>query len=528
MSVTIEQALRLPSLRRAEVAGGAGGLDKPVLSVSVLECSETSEELDYLYQNIDHAEGELAITSFYGIRNNVELQLETMKKLAGIGIVGLVLYYVGIVVPGIDDRLVRLADSMDFPLICMPPDDSNIRYSETISEVMEAVIKDQMNEKNYSMELLAQMSKLSEEQRTVDSMLYLVSNRLHVTVVLTDAEKHLLAMAAWPRSNKPDWKELKKHVPESGQTYRSFLFGNHITHVYREDMNDGPESNFSLFMFSESKTIETLLWHQAADGISMGMSLWGKNHDRMGLRELVRAIIKDEPIKMRRIADLYHINISEINDMLIVHSIKNDNLSSYRNEILNISADYAQIKMCEPYENDILLFYTGQPVLSDLENWSLAVEEYFRAIDKDVCITRCNNLQDTTDVKNAYYSNQAYIADARTVFNNKNVFSLPEIEFIKSCRIITDSGEESIERYLSSLRWLAESKDGDALIETLTSYFLDNKTNISETAKSLFVHKNTIKYRLRKISNILGIRIGEMPGSQNILYAVAIWRLLKK
>lgn len=66
MSVTIEQTLRLPSLRKATVVGGADGLDKLVLSISVLECSETSEELDYLYQNINYAGGELAITSFYG------------------------------------------------------------------------------------------------------------------------------------------------------------------------------------------------------------------------------------------------------------------------------------------------------------------------------------------------------------------------------------------------------------------------------------------------------------------------------
>lgn len=528
MSVTIEQTLRLPSLRRATVVGGADGLDKLVLSISVLECSETSEELEYLYQNINYAGGELAITSFYGIRDNVDLQLETMKKVAGIGIVGIILYYVGIVVPRIDDKLIRLADEMNFPLICMPLNDSTIRYSETISEVMEAIIKDQLSETNYSMELLAQMSKLSEEQRTVDSMLYLVSNRLHATVVLTDAEEQVLAVASWPHSQKPEWTELRAYIPTIGQTHRSFQFDTHITHVYRQDVSAGVNYNYTLFVFSESKTIEATLWHQAVDGISLGMNLWGKNHDQMGLRELVRAIIKDEPIKMRRIADLYHINVSEINDMMIVHSIKNDNLSIYRNEILNISTDYAHIKMCEPYENDILVFYTGQPALSELENWSKAIEECCVKNDKKVCITRCNNLRDTTDVKSAYYANHAYILDAKTVFNNKTVFSLPEIEFVKTCRSITDSGEESIERYLSSLRWLAESKDGDELIETLTSFFLDNRTSITETAKALFVHKNTIKYRLQKVSNNLGVRIGEMPGSQNILYAVAIWRLLKK
>ena len=39
MSVTVEDLLRLPSLRHAKVLGGAGGLHKVVSSISVLESS---------------------------------------------------------------------------------------------------------------------------------------------------------------------------------------------------------------------------------------------------------------------------------------------------------------------------------------------------------------------------------------------------------------------------------------------------------------------------------------------------------
>lgn len=81
MSITIEQAIKLPSLRNATVVAGKNGLDKNILTITVLECSELTAEVDALYDNIKYMGSELAITSFYGVRNDVESQLKILHEI---------------------------------------------------------------------------------------------------------------------------------------------------------------------------------------------------------------------------------------------------------------------------------------------------------------------------------------------------------------------------------------------------------------------------------------------------------------
>ena len=48
----------------------------------------------------------------------------------------------------------------------------------------------------------------------------------------------------------------------------------------------------------------------------------------------------------------------------------------------------------------------------------------------------------------------------------------------------------------------ADSKTGSLYVDTLRSYF-DNNQSVSQTASALFVHRNTINYRLNKIRSLL-------------------------
>lgn len=53
-----------------------------------------------------------------------------------------------------------------------------------------------------------------------------------------------------------------------------------------------------------------------------------------------------------------------------------------------------------------------------------------------------------------------------------------------------------------------DSKNNSSLLETLEAY-LNSGMNKSLTASELYVHKNTVKYRLNKIEEILKKRISE-------------------
>ena len=66
-----------------------------------------------------------------------------------------------------------------------------------------------------------------------------------------------------------------------------------------------------------------------------------------------------------------------------------------------------------------------------------------------------------------------------------------------------------------------------SLLETLECYLLDARMHVTLTAEKMFLHKNTIKYRLQRIADHLGFVPGELPESMPLFTACALDRLLR-
>ncbi|WP_429983965.1 hypothetical protein [Lysinibacillus pakistanensis] len=90
-----------------------------------------------------------------------------MQHLHDLGELGLILYYVGIVLPEIPEKVLHLADAQDFIIICMPKNDYSLRYNEEIYEVMEAIIHNQLVNDHFVKETLEKVSLLPEHLQSI-------------------------------------------------------------------------------------------------------------------------------------------------------------------------------------------------------------------------------------------------------------------------------------------------------------------------------------------------------------------------
>lgn len=64
------------------------------------------------------------------------------------------------------------------------------------------------------------------------------------------------------------------------------------------------------------------------------------------------------------------------------------------------------------------------------------------------------------------------------------------------------------------------------LQKTLAVFLLDGASSVTKTAQLLYLHKNTVKYRIKRIADLLGYHPGKMPEAAALYQAVAVQRLL--
>lgn len=196
MTVTIGNVLRLPSLRGASLLTNAQGLGMPVTAVSVLEYSEVTEVQKSLVDHVHYRGNELVLTAFANVRDNVTAQCENIRLMKDQGDTGLVLFYVGILMPKVDQALINLANELDYALILMPVNDPHPAYSDVIADVMQSIFLDQMQNPTFAMQLLEQVTKMPEQQHSIDTVLRIISERLHIGIALFDQDGQELASCA--------------------------------------------------------------------------------------------------------------------------------------------------------------------------------------------------------------------------------------------------------------------------------------------------------------------------------------------
>ncbi len=528
MSVTVKDILALPCMSGARVVAGAGGLTKALSSVTVLEFAEANDLQQEILSNIDFYGSEMVITAFANIPNNVEQQCANIRRLAAVGEAGMILYYVGIFMPRVDPALIELANQLDFVLIVMPENRWDLRYSEVISEVMEAIIRDQTAGISLLTDILDQMSRLPEHQRTVDAALRMARDRSRTSLILADSQGRALGQANWPMSltlQLSDFADIEVMTPVQVSPSRT---------VWRCPLNQAAPRSMELYLVKDGMPAGRELILQTVELIRLAVSLWSSKHAEIQISELIRAILRDEPLKMHRLAELFHIDVSSIHSMWVLRIDHADaaQRQKFEQEALNllqeILAPRSSIVIADTYEGYIVGFMAWQDKGENVI--SLGNELVRQLADAGIQSTliRCHNLIDTADVRRAFLLIKDQADSAKSIWPWRQNYSLEELEFAAQCRQTVDEGERSLAAALQPLTQLEAFREGTELLNTLCVYLLDSESSVSRCAELLFLHKNTIKYRLGRIAACLGHHPDKAPENFYLYRAAVIHRLLEK
>ena len=523
MSISIADIMKLPCLKDARVVGGFGGLSKTVSSVTVLEFADPNALQEEMIDNIDFYGSEIVITAFANIVDNVEQQCTNIRRLAGAGEVGMILFYVGVLMPGVDQRLIDLANELDFALIVMPENRLNLRYSEVICEVMEAIFKDQTTEVSLVTDVLDQMCRLPEHQRTVDGVLRMTRDRIRTTLILTDSNQRVLGQANWPMSMGLQLDELPK-----SEVMQPVSLPNSRT-LWHCPLDPNDPKTMQLYLVKDGLALSKELVLQTVELVRLAVSLWSSRHAEVRMSELVRAILRDEPLKMRRLADLFHIDVASIHSMWVLRC-EDDQQVRFDREALQsvreVLAHQCETVIADHYEGYIVAFMSWPGKGENTVQLGDDLIEQLRRNGLNTTLVRCYKLAETVDVRKAFLLLHNHLDDAVSIWPKKQSYTLSEVDYAAQCRRIVDAGESSLAEACYPLKALGSGGEENELLDTLTCYLLDAESSVSRCAERLFLHKNTIKYRLGRISALLECPVDKEPEKYVLYRAAALRRLM--
>ncbi|MFJ7666841.1 PucR family transcriptional regulator [Lysinibacillus sp. NPDC097195] len=527
MGVTVNDLLQLPSFRGAEVLTGYNNLNRTVSSLSVLEVSDGDfcSKIVQTVQEEWYAE-ELVISSFYSIRNGVVKQCETIQYLHDLGELGLILYYVGIVLPEIPREVLQLAEELDFLIICMPKNDYSLRYNEVIYEVMETIIRNQTVNDHFVKETLEKVSLLPEHLRSVEITLKMLADRLKANIVLTNTNFEIVNQVMWPRNSSLDVAKIIMAFSRNLVRHKGDLklFHNEIAGVieYKSVQQKNGELLY-LFLIKENTKLPARTIEKISEVVQMAINLWGDKHDDVSEYALVKAIINDESDKMRRLAKVLHIDVSAVQMMWLVTINDLTKEKSIRDELDEQLSKYYKTRVIQCIDHSIIVLVGN--CLYKYNEFEIASEfiqttNYNGYIEEIIYSPKMKN---TKAVRQMYQLVNVVGQKVHAIFPLRKLYTAAEIRSMKRAIDLSKQGEEMIEEYLSVIEPILDDKES---LRTLMTFLLDANGNFEDCSKILFIHKNTVKYRIKKISELIGNDVTIYSEFYDVYMACMLYRLI--
>lgn len=175
-------------------------------------------------------------------------------------------------------------------------------------------------------------------------------------------------------------------------------------------------------------------------------------------------------------------------------------------------------------DNNVIVYPLPADSMDEINNRIDDFLSYMKRHGMHVFLVHSFNVMWMERFYSMYRSIVSSLEDLRIVFPASDCYSYQHVCFVSSIRELYDSG-----RFYEECRYLLGNLEhryplGEP-IKVLEVYFLDEGMDLAATARRLYLHSNTAKYRLHKISHLIGIDVLDATKSQFLIMALAMGRL---
>ncbi|HKY84275.1 MAG TPA: PucR family transcriptional regulator ligand-binding domain-containing protein [Anaerolineales bacterium] len=541
MPLTLREAMTLVEpLRLSRVVGGEGGLDNVVQSVNVMEVPDI---LEWVHP------GELLVTTMYPLRDDAAAIEALVPRLADKGLAGLAVTPSGYM-DEFPPAMVRAANERSFPLIELP---QRVSFIDIIQPITSEILRLQARELIQSVEIHRQFIDLVLSGGTYRDIAQGIAQRVHRPVTIVDRFRRVLGegfLMGETSAHKPFLRD-----EAGGDRYLNDLYrpralapmeGSEAVLRVVEGPAGSVEHVACPVLVGPMTLGEIIVWGPWADPPS-SMDLIVVQHgttvaalkmmearsiaeaEERFRNEILEGLLSSSPDERgraiqqsndlgNRLAPPYAVVLVGPDrlrgtTLTKVESIEKRNLDSS----LHLSERY--IRILQPaasfwYQGPRLVVFLPLPRPARAESRARLVQELQTVCDRiraenapyTVSMGVSPGVFDLDDFRSAYECarQSLQIGSAQEAGGTGRVTHYEDLGLFRVVSVAENPA--GVERFcLDAIGpLLAYDRENDANLAVTLRSFLEHNQNSAKTAKLLFVHYNTLRYRIDRAKEILG------------------------
>lgn len=479
MSFTIKDALSMDALKGAKLIGGAGGVDNIISCIDILE---TPDSYAWVRPN------ELAITTGYSIKDDTAWQIRLLRSLARVGGAGLGIKF-GRYIGHIDENLIDVADKLNMPLISFPDE---IPYIDITHPLMSRIVNDQADLLAYSDKVYRKLTFVALESNSTEMIAQTLAEILNRPVkIRTFMENYFNS------------RDLMNYQCFSVKV-RNKTYG----FIYIESTRELTELDMIAVEHARVLVALQLMHYELASE-----SGWNERRDL--LDDLLSGRLPALPLLKAR-ADVFGfsldtpravclVDIDGFSKFILDNNLEESVILELRRRFLK-SVQQLVLRLSS-YDRDFLTVQKSDRIIILLDpkkvNWdklSLGIQDCLNELNSRLTATVVmTEIVDNVNKISIIYDLAIHLLRiARSVKGPGSTLHQRDAEVYLMLEKLKDNN--LVETVLGKL---LKSKNSEEYIRTLNSY-IRHQGNLTEISKELYIHRNTLRYRLQKIEGLLG------------------------
>jgi PucR family transcriptional regulator, purine catabolism regulatory protein len=530
MAVTVAQILKLDALAQARILAGAEGAGRSVSSVTVGEVPDIADWL---------SGGEIVLSTMFALTTDTDRQRDFCRRIMGAGASALFVKpkrFVGAFPPDI----LEIAEKRDFPIVEVPQE---VRWTRIMQESMEVLINRQASLLEKSQKIHRDLLEVVIRGGGWNEVATAAARLIEKPVIVLDVSLEPLGASPglplpadrlrllFDRPNvRAEFERLARspnrvlHLAEDGlpPLFALPIVVSHSCLGYVAALTDRPElQELERVALEHAATTAAVEMAREQVKFETEVRLKGDFVD-----DLIGGRFSSEDSLLRR-ASFLGCDLSKGVTVIVADVDEFERTMSERrlseNEVQRLKARFFNrctrlVAEIEPSSlvslksDRVIVFLAGvstrdAAVLERLTSRLQGLGREVADLSLSIGLSRFTN--DLNGIRKAFEESLAALKVGRKLQGNGSVMHFESVGSYKLLLSIWEHDPEELRAlYVETIDPIDryDRQNDSHLVHTLTTY-LSNDENLSQTAKDLFAHRHTIRYRLQKIAELTGLSV---------------------